>query len=254
MQDAYEMHCNPYEAALLAAQRTYALTSSERAEEILRTLRRFTNLSDSSMLDVGCGPGHIADYLRRHVKDVVGLDTNETYLKEATRRRLQAVLGDVACLPLRAEAFDVIICNDVLEHVPDSKPAMQEIMRVISGDGIAFVQCANKYQIVEPHFLLPFLSWLPRQLANVYLKLSRRGKSYDAYHPLSTNELDAICEEYTCVNLSREYLANKITGLKIGSRTLRFLVSVMRTILSDQTLAWLLVPFSVHVRVLLKKL
>jgi len=254
MRDSCTIRGNPYEAVFLAAQRTYALTSNERAEEILRTLRRFANLSERSVLDVGCGPGHIADYLRRYVKDVVGLDTNETYLREATERHLQAVLGDVACLPLRAEAFDVIICNDVLEHVFDSKLAIQEIMRVISGDGIAFVQCANKYQIVEPHFLLPFLSWVPHRLANVYLGLSRRGKSYDAYHPLSTSELDAICEQYVCIDLSREYLANKITGLKIGSPTLRFLVSAMRKVLSDQMLARLLVPFSVHVRVLLKKL
>jgi ubiquinone/menaquinone biosynthesis C-methylase UbiE len=248
------MHSNPYEAVLLTAQRTYALTSNERAEVILRMLRRFTNLSQRSVLDVGCGPGRIAEHLRRHVKDVIGLDTNEVYLKEATERHLQAVLADVACLPLRAEAFDVIICNDVLEHVPDSKLAVQEIMRVISGDGIAFIQCANKYQIVEPHFLLPFLSWVPHRLANVYLRLSRRGKSYDAYYPLSTSELDAMCQQYVCVDLSREYLANKITGLKIGSPTLRFLVSAMRKVLSDQMLARLLVPFSVHVRVLLKKL
>lgn len=47
---------------------------------------------------------------------------------------------DVTDLPFGAEEWDVVICNHVLEHVPDDRRAMGEIFRVLAPEGWALLQ------------------------------------------------------------------------------------------------------------------
>lgn len=49
------------------------------------------------------------------------------------------VHGDIAAMPFRDEAFDLIICSHVLEHVDDDIAAMKEMVRVLSRGGVAMV-------------------------------------------------------------------------------------------------------------------
>ena len=47
---------------------------------------------------------------------------------------------DVTAIPYENSSIDIIICNHVLEHVPDYKKALQEIFRVLTGNGFAILQ------------------------------------------------------------------------------------------------------------------
>ncbi len=47
---------------------------------------------------------------------------------------------DVTKLCFDSDTFDIIVCNHVLEHVPDDKKAMKELYRVLKPDGYAFLQ------------------------------------------------------------------------------------------------------------------
>lgn len=53
---------------------------------------------------------------------------------------IATVKADICDLPFEDNAYDFIICNHVLEHIPDDTKAMQELYRVLAPGGIAILQ------------------------------------------------------------------------------------------------------------------
>jgi SAM-dependent methyltransferase len=157
-------------------------------------------------LDLGCGPGVITAYLARFAAGFVGLDVDGAALEAARKRfhrpHLEFVRHESAKLPFDDGAFDLIIVNHVYEHVHNVETLFAEIRRLLKPDGAAYLAAAGKYQILEPHYHLPFLSWLPRRAANAYLRASGRAEEYDA-KLLSYRKLFKLLEPFDV----REYTA-----------------------------------------------
>lgn len=99
----------------------------------------------SLILDIGCGEGrHTCAAYRLKGVTVVGADLNFDSLKGA-RQRLQfhdqlgehgggtwgLLQTDITRLPFRDGCFDLVICSEVLEHIPEDSLAMREIIRVV---------------------------------------------------------------------------------------------------------------------------
>lgn len=53
---------------------------------------------------------------------------------------LADVKADICNLPFQDNQYDVILCNHVLEHIPDDTKAMQELYRVLKPGGMAILQ------------------------------------------------------------------------------------------------------------------
>jgi SAM-dependent methyltransferase len=81
-----------------------------------------------------------------------------------------------------AECFDGVICAQVYEHVPDADRLMAEIHRVLKPGGVCYFAAGNRLQVMEPHYRLPFLSWLPRRLSHRYVRLAGKAPFYYERH------------------------------------------------------------------------
>lgn len=65
---------------------------------------------------------------------------NLTYTTTDLNSPIADVKADICDLPFKDHSFDFIICNHVLEHIPDDTKAMQELYRVLAPSGTAIVQ------------------------------------------------------------------------------------------------------------------
>lgn len=59
---------------------------------------------------------------------------------------LADVKADLCNLPFQDNSFDLILCNHVLEHIPDDQKAMQELFRVMKKGGVGIFQVPQDYQ------------------------------------------------------------------------------------------------------------
>jgi SAM-dependent methyltransferase len=65
---------------------------------------------------------------------------NLDYVTTDLNSPLADVKADICNLPFKDNEFDIILCNHVLEHIPDDKKAMQELYRVLKVGGMGIFQ------------------------------------------------------------------------------------------------------------------
>lgn len=91
-----------------------------------------------SILDVGCGAGHYLVSLRKALDvsfDYVGVDATEAYV-DLARSAFEGEAGvsfgtaDVFNLPFEDRRFDIVMCNNVLLHMPSIRKPLSELYRV----------------------------------------------------------------------------------------------------------------------------
>lgn len=157
-----------------------------KARKIARLVERVHPLTGARVLDIGAGSGHIASTLGELVGkhgDVWAVDVRDQ------RRTIQGYgFKEVAGtdLPFEAGSFDVVLSNHVIEHVggrADQLNHLREIRRVLARSGVCYLAVPNRWVLLEPHFRLPFLSWLPKGLRDPYVRAARRGSHYDCNLP-----------------------------------------------------------------------
>lgn len=99
------------------------------------------------ILDAGCGEGrHTLDASKFNCS-VYGLDIDRQCLKKTkyvlilmnnrgeVKGRWHLIQGDITKLPFKESSFDKVICSEVLEHIPDDKAAIRELVRVLKEGG-----------------------------------------------------------------------------------------------------------------------
>lgn len=110
-------------------------------ERLFRT-RKFDLRGMQSILDVGSGAGQLAQHVLKyadHGAQVVCTDLSRQMLVRA-RQRLRSsqptfVSADLIQLPFSDESFDGVTCGYVLEHLPDPRPGLVEMTRVLRTGG-----------------------------------------------------------------------------------------------------------------------
>jgi len=115
----------------------YDVKGRERkAKTIIAMLRDFfkPDLKSLSVLDIGSSTGIIANYCSNYFGKIVGIDIDEAAIKYANRthkKNLESIKSDSMAIEFQESEFDVAICAQVYEHVPDANKLIQEIHRVL---------------------------------------------------------------------------------------------------------------------------
>jgi 2-polyprenyl-3-methyl-5-hydroxy-6-metoxy-1,4-benzoquinol methylase len=158
-----------------------------KAETMLRILADARgDLSTLSVLNIGCATGIIDSVLATAFGSVTGVDIDRPTVIEAQHLRradnVRFAVMDAMHLAVPDDSFDVVICSQVYEHVPDAARMMREIERVLRVGGTCYFAATNRLCVIEQHHFLPFLSIIPVPLAHYYLRLMGRGRHYHERH------------------------------------------------------------------------
>ncbi|MDZ7786330.1 MAG: class I SAM-dependent methyltransferase [Candidatus Saccharibacteria bacterium] len=158
-----------------------------KAAKIQALLDEATEFSKATVLDIGTGSGDIAYELAKSAAKVVSVDIVDER-KQKTGYKFKLTKDEN--LPFGDNFFDIVITNHVVEHTPNQKKHLSEVMRVLKPGGYVYIATPNKYWLTDPHYKLPFISWLPRKVSNFYLRLFQKT-DWDIY-PLSSRKLKKL--------------------------------------------------------------
>jgi SAM-dependent methyltransferase len=113
----------------------------------LPVLLDYLELQDGSrVLDCGCGMGfQLLAMSRLRRLELVGLDPDPERLAYAAAEGVPAELvqGDAQQLPFADASFDAVLMTEVLEHVPDDRRALREVLRVLRPGGVLALSVPN---------------------------------------------------------------------------------------------------------------
>jgi len=156
-------------------------------ERRFRMVRRWVELADRRVLDVGCGIGMYTAAFQRETSHVFGVEIERKRALEARERAAGVVQSPGERLPFPDDAFDVVFSHEVLEHVADDRACAVEMARVTRPGGHVVVFVPNRLYFFETHGVfwrgryhfgnVPLVNWLPTPLRD---RLAPHVRAYTA--------------------------------------------------------------------------
>jgi 2-polyprenyl-3-methyl-5-hydroxy-6-metoxy-1,4-benzoquinol methylase len=174
---------------------SFALTANERGEKVANLLGQRMEIRGKRHLDVGCAFGGFLVAFHEQGASTCGFDIDASLLSLARANfRDESVehalyLKDVTKAEDVAEfkaCFDIVTCNDVIEHVADPAAAFANIAAMLSANGVAYFEIPNRdaaaFVLADGHYQLFGISQLDRDDARAYYAAHAPGVPYGVEH------------------------------------------------------------------------
>jgi len=170
----------------------YALGTVDREQSALERVRAYRPITGTRFLDAGCAyGGFLAAASQAGAAEVVGFDIDDRLL-DIARSYLTAldIRADLRHGNVVDEAFmdslgtfEIITCNDVIEHVNNVPKCIANLAGALKPGGILYMAIPNKRSPMlvrsDPHFHLFGMVLLPRSQAMRYHALVTKTDRYD---------------------------------------------------------------------------
>jgi arsenite methyltransferase len=182
------------------ARRIRALSDTpEMQAQRRRVLELLVPRQGERIVDVGCGPGHLA----REIADAVGpdgqvsgVDVSEQMLALAADTGVELVQASGTTLPFEDCAFDAAVATQTYEFVEDLPAAFAELHRVLRAGGRALILDTDWDSIVwhssDPQLMRRVLDGWRRRVADPHLPRTLAARLQDAGFEVTRREVFAI--------------------------------------------------------------
>ncbi len=190
------------------------LLKAKKIDRILSDVFEANEIINYSILDLGSGSGHIANYFSQK-NNVIACDVINQI--EPKFRKLKFIFIKKN-LPFYNSTFDIIILNHVLMYVKDQKFLLEEIHRVLKKDGICYIATPNKVFPIDPNLKVPLINYLPNRLYNKFISFFSTKRQHLSF--LQYNEIISLFNNANFKFL--DYTYNLITRHKFYGLILDF--------------------------------
>jgi hypothetical protein len=133
----------------------------------IRRLQKFQELlnpgGDDTLLDIGGYPGDWTAYPPMVGRiDILNLQPVRFDQGSFPDHNIQTLIGDGRNLEAADSSYDIVFSNSVIEHLGNLKDQQRFANEVRRVGKALWIQTPAKEFFFEPHYLAPFLHWLPR--------------------------------------------------------------------------------------------
>ena len=157
----------------------YQTFADERGWLVATILRRFTFLEGKNVLDFGCGDGGTSRKLARLGAKVTAVDIKPEIKQSFQNSEIKFIYAQKEALYLKSQEYDIIILQDVLEHVPNPEKLINQAKDSLRTSGLIYISTPNRFSLLnlisDPHWNLPGVALGSRRMvAFLVQKIFRR--------------------------------------------------------------------------------
>ncbi|MGA2798579.1 MAG: class I SAM-dependent methyltransferase [Thermoguttaceae bacterium] len=205
----------------------YAISTNDRGRTVAYKLSQYTPIRGKNYLDVGCAYAGFLVAMAEEGAKAVGIDLNENLLALGRQNLKDNDLDAPVfqCDVTRPEdvrpfhgKYDIITCNDVIEHVLNPSQAIRNIADMLTSGGVAYFEIPNPYYpqsvLEDPHFHLFGIAILDHEQAKKYYSHHAPGVEYSVGHYL---ELSTVLELLDKAGIEANLLKESLRGVNIHS-------------------------------------
>src|SRR5215213_3231976 len=137
------------------------------------------------VLDVGCGDAGVPIAFAEAGAEAFGIEPFEKSVERGAVRasehgvRVSLHTGVAEALPFPDATFDLVMMDNVLEHVEDREKSLAEVKRVLKPRGLLYLVTPKPFALhslwSDPHYAMAGLVLMPRGLQRWYFERIRGG-------------------------------------------------------------------------------
>ncbi len=141
---------------------------------IINFSKNYSDNQSLKILDWGCGKGELIEYLNNNNFDCFGVEINKLKLQSNIQKKNDNdkkifLINSDNKTNFDSNYFDIILTNQVIEHIDNKDSFLLEINRILKKGGISYNILPAKYRINEVHLKMPFVHWFPKNNLRKYL-------------------------------------------------------------------------------------
>ena len=147
--------------------------STERGKFVRSIISKDCKCQNLKILDIGSGEGGTSEVLSED-NFVTSFDMNKIRLlrQQNSFSDINLLCGSSSSLPFKNNSFDLIILQDVMEHLDNREKLINNIYNLLNDNGIIYLSTPNKFSVVniiaDPHWGVPLVSLLKRESVRKY--------------------------------------------------------------------------------------
>jgi 2-polyprenyl-3-methyl-5-hydroxy-6-metoxy-1,4-benzoquinol methylase len=129
-----------YNAQTISRMTYYVQTARDDEPSFVRRLELIEkHRKPGKLLDVGCGPGTFLAIAAKRGWSARGIDINAASVERCTAAGLDALAGPFPNPALAGERFDVVVFNDVIEHLTEPRAGLRTARESLAPGGLLFI-------------------------------------------------------------------------------------------------------------------
>ena len=200
------------------------------------------------IVDVGCGAGTQTLMWAADGHRAQGIDISAPLIELARRRAEEGGLavrfhvGSATALDLPDASVDIVLVSELLEHLPQWQPCVDEALRVLRPGGVIYLSTTNRLCPKQQEFTLPLYSWYPAALKRRCERMSVtthrhwvQYATFPAVHWFSFYQLRDYLDErgfgardrFDAIDVGASKLRAAVVGALRRSSALRFVGHVL---------------------------
>lgn len=134
-------------AAARRVKRSHVYRLKRRTLEVVNDIKRFSSGRPQTILDIGAADGLMLGSLKESFPNTVctGIEYADDLIACSRNKDIHLVRGDAQALPMRTDAFDVVIAAAIIEHLSNPIQLVIESFRVLKKNGLFIVTTPHPF-------------------------------------------------------------------------------------------------------------